>query len=94
MKNEESLLLLRIQLMEEGKIGTTGARIIYNGEEIDEPEQLHTAYEWKRRGREPISGEEGYRIKLWIPRMNNGGARGMFQRWCQVYTADQTKPVG
>ncbi|WP_029231584.1 hypothetical protein [Butyrivibrio sp. VCB2006] len=55
MSNEQLIWNKRIELMNAGIIGKSGNRLVKNGENgkkelIDEPELIHTAREWKRRG--------------------------------------------
>ena len=70
MTNEQIIFNARVQLMEAGKIGTTG-RIIpvvnARGEEvqIQEPVEMHTFQSWKSKGYSVKRGEKAV-IKLTI----------------------------
>lgn len=62
MTNAMIVLLNQIQLMEEGKIGTTGRMFIFtdgegNEKELPEPEPIHTFAAWKKLGYHVKSGE-------------------------------------
>ncbi len=55
MSNETLIFQKRVELMNSGVIGKSGNRLVRTGENgkkelIDEPELIHTAREWKRRG--------------------------------------------
>ena len=55
MTNSMIVFMTQMTLVAEGKLGTTGRKIIYedsNGEthEADEPEEIHTFNGWKERG--------------------------------------------
>ncbi|WP_035790237.1 hypothetical protein [Butyrivibrio sp. FC2001] len=63
MKNEDIIFSNRIELMKKGVIGKTGKLIPVEDEQgnkkfIEEPEQIHTYAEWKRRGFTVRHGEK------------------------------------
>lgn len=74
MTNSQIIFNESIELMNKGIIGTTGRKIKVtyekNGEEvteiIDEPEEIHTFADWKRRGYYVNKGEKAIaRFTIW-----------------------------
>ncbi len=71
MTNEQIILNNRIQLMNDGIIGTTGRNIVIEDSEgrktlTKEPEEIHTYMEWKRRGYTVRHGEKCIsRLPIW-----------------------------
>ena len=71
MTNEQILLNVRFQLMEEGKIGSTGRwleRQDESGEvkKVPEPEEIHSFLRWKEYGYGVKKGEKAIaKVEIW-----------------------------
>lgn len=71
MTNEMIVLNAQFELMEQGKIGTTGRMLAYvNGEgnvvRVPEPEEIHTFMRWKELGFKVQKGEKAIaKIPVW-----------------------------
>lgn len=71
MTNEQILLNVRFQLMEEGKIGSTGRwleRQDESGEvkKVSEPEEIHSFLRWKEYGYGVKKGEKAIaKVEIW-----------------------------
>lgn len=70
MTNEQIVMIERINAMKNGKIGTTGRMLTTEkGEQIPEPEELHTFQAWKELGYSVKKGEHAtVTTKLWKKR--------------------------
>lgn len=63
MTNAMIILLERVELMKQGKIGSTGRIAIVmdadgNEKQIEEPEEIHTYQKWKSMGYQVQKGEK------------------------------------
>ena len=71
MTNEQILLNVRYQLMEEGKIGSTGHFFEMQGEDgelkkVPEPEEIHGFSRWKEYGYGVKRGEKAIaKVEIW-----------------------------
>lgn len=71
MTNEQILLNVRYQLMEEGKIGSTGRFFEMEGEDgklkkVPEPEEIHSFSRWKEYGYGVKRGEKAIaKVEIW-----------------------------
>lgn len=71
MTNEQIIFNVRVQLMEEGKIGSTGRFFEIQNEEgktekIPEPEEIHSFSRWKEYGYSVKKGEKAIaKIEIW-----------------------------
>ena len=71
MTNEQILLNVRYQLMEEGKIGSTGRFFEMQGEDgelkkVPEPEEIHSFSRWKEYGYGVRRGEKAIaKVEIW-----------------------------
>ena len=72
MTNEQILLNVRYQLMEEGKIGSTGRFFEMQGEDgelkkVPEPEEIHSFSRWKEYGYGVKRGEKAIaKVEIWM----------------------------
>lgn len=71
MTNEQIILNVRFQLMEEGKIGSTGRFFEMQGEngelkKVPEPEEIHSFLRWKEYGYGVKKGEKAVaKVEIW-----------------------------
>lgn len=71
MRNEEIIFKESLKLMQSGKIGSTGRKMIFtnaDGEKMEvlEPESIHTYAGWKAHGRQVKRGEKSIAtIVIW-----------------------------
>lgn len=71
MTNEQIILNVRLQLMEEGKIGSTGRFFEMQGQDgtlkkVPEPEEIHSFSRWKECGYGVKKGEKAIaKIEIW-----------------------------
>lgn len=70
MTNEMIIFNSRLELMKDGKIGTTGRIMIIEDEsgkkQISEPEEIHTFQRWKELGYKVKKGEHAIaKIMIW-----------------------------
>ena len=72
MNNELNLLSFRLDLLKEGKIGSTGSTILLDGEKNEQPEEMKTRTQWANAGRKVKEGCEGFKFKLWLMRKDGG----------------------
>lgn len=99
MKNEEIIMKTRIQLMRNGKIGTTGNKMTIIDQnqqevEIDEPAEIHTYVGWKRAGYQVPKGTKAkVFIPIWTYQRQEDGSSVMFQRNAPFFTPDQVEKI-
>lgn len=70
MTNAMIVLMNQVSLMEEGKLGTTGRKLIIEDaagkREIDEPEAIHTYQTWKSLGYQVKKGQKAIaQFQIW-----------------------------
>ena len=71
MTNNEIIFWASVELMNQGKIGTTGKVIIYkdgegNEQQMQEPEAIHTFQAWKQLGYSVKKGQKSVAaIQIW-----------------------------
>lgn len=71
MTNEQIILNVRLQLMEEGKIGSTGRFFEMQGQDgtrkkVPEPEEIHSFSRWKECGYGVKKGEKAIaKVEIW-----------------------------
>lgn len=71
MTNEQIIFNERMELMKNGIIGKSGRKILVadmygNQKEIEEPEQMHTYAEWKKRGYTVKHGQHAVsKLTIW-----------------------------
>lgn len=99
MKNEEKIMQMRVNLMNNRIIGTTGKKMPWKDSEgnevmIDEPAEIHTYTGWKRKG---FQVPRGTKAKIFIPIWNyitlDDGTRTMMERNAPFFTPDQVQAI-
>ena len=79
-----------------GEIGTTGKIIKIETEggteiETEEPEEIHTASYWEKKGRKIKENQEPItEIKIWKP-YNNAKRKGVIKSKAKFYKLEQTE---
>ncbi len=104
MTNEQIIFSERFQLLKDGKIGTTGYRIVIKEtdgteKEVEEPEEIHTFRGWRERGRVVKKGEHAIACFLIWKHIKKKDAEKpeeekekMFQTKSYWFTESQTNP--
>ena len=99
MKNEEAIMQMRVNLMRNRQIGTTGRKMMWhdvdgNEIEIDEPAEIHTYTGWKKLGYQVPTGT---RAKIFIPIWNSitlgDGSTSMMQSNRAFFTPEQVQRI-
>ena len=105
MTNEQIIFKERIELMNNGVIGKSGRKIIVedmdgNKKEIEEPEQMHTFSEWKKRGYVVKHGEKAIsKFPIWKHTTRKAEKEGdadkekMFMKVAFFFTASQVERI-
>ena len=105
MTNEQIIFNERIDLMEKGTIGTTGETIVVedaegNKMQYNEPEQIHTFLEWKKRGYKVKRGEHAVtKLNIWkhvlkkSEKDDEADKEKMFMKLAFFFTASQVEPI-
>lgn len=99
MKNEEAIMQMRVKLMRNRQIGTTGRKMMWhdvdgNEIEIDEPAEIHTYAGWKKLGYQVPTGT---RARIFIPIWNSitlgDGSTSMMQSNRAFFTPEQVQRI-
>ena len=105
MTNEQIIFNERMELMKNGIIGKSGNMIVVEDmdglkKQIEEPEQMHTFMEWKKRGYSVKHGEKAVsKIPIWkhtTKKAKNDGESDqekMFMKMAFFFTASQVEPI-
>lgn len=106
MTNAEIIFNERVNLMEAGKIGTTGRKLVVettegNKIEIQEPEQIHTYQAWKSLGYQVKKGEKAvakFHIWKYTEKVIENGEdeetiKNMFMKCSAFFSASQVESV-
>ncbi|SDB68378.1 ArdC-like ssDNA-binding domain-containing protein [Butyrivibrio sp. INlla16] len=105
MTNEQIIFNERMELMNSGVIGKSGRKITVkdmdgNSKEIEEPEQMHTFMEWKKRGYAVKHGEKAIsKFPIWKHTTRKAEKEGdadqekMFMKVAFFFTASQVEPI-
>lgn len=105
MTNEQIIFNERMELMKNGTIGKSGRKIIVadadgNEKEIEEPEQMHTYSEWKKRGYTVKHGEKAIsKFLIWkhiTKKSEHDGEEDhekMFMKSACFFKASQVEPT-
>lgn len=106
MTNADIIFSERMNLMKEGKIKSTGRKLIVeiNGEkqEIEEPEQIHTYQIWKELGYQVQKGQQAVaKVLIWKfkPAKDQEGQMleeegKMFMKMASFFSASQVEKIG
>lgn len=106
MTNADIIFSERMNLMNEGKIKSTGRKLIVeiNGEkqEIEEPEQIHTYQIWKELGYQVQKGQKAItQITIWkfTPAKDQDNQMleeegKMFLKKASFFSASQVEKIG
>ena len=95
MKNEQIIMNTRVRLMMNGQLGTTGRKMNYvdvDGVEsqIDEPAEIHTYTEWKRKG---FQVPKGMKATIFIPTWRRTEEGGWEQNNRPYFKPEQVVPI-
>ncbi len=104
MTNEQIIFNERMELMKNGIIGKSGRKIVVADmdgaqKEIEEPEQLHTYSEWKKRGYTVKHGQHAVsKLTIWKHTAKKAEKEGdkdkekMFLKTAFFFSASQVEP--
>lgn len=105
MTNEQIIFNSRLELLEQGLIGTTGNTIVFEDSEgkkveVLEPEQLHTFKEWERLGYRVIRGQHAVvKLNIWkhvvrkADKVDEADRETMFMKLSSFFSQSQVEPL-